>query len=132
MFTELTGVSLVMLVINNALRMYGGDSADLAISAYGVINRIAEFTLLPVFGVMQGLQPVVGFNFGAGKIERTRKALKLAVAVSAPYGVTIFLSAQRLRNLSCDYSTPIPPWWRWPPPPGCSWFCRRSPSRESA
>ncbi len=91
-FIRLAGGSLAMIVINNALGMYGGDKADLAISAYGVVVRVTTFAVAPLFGLMQGLQPAVGYNFGAGDMARVKKALKLASAASVIYGAGVLLA----------------------------------------
>jgi len=61
------------IIIFNALARYGTE-ADL--SFFTVLNRFFLFLLTPLFGLMRGLQPVVGINFGAGNHERARTFLK--------------------------------------------------------
>ena len=51
-------------------------------SAYGAFHRLMVFFLLPVMGVSQGYQPIAGFNFGAGQLDRVRRVTFLAMAVS--------------------------------------------------
>lgn len=48
------------------------DLADLQTAAVGIVNGIGLFALMPVFGLSQGLQPIVGFNYGAGSLRRVR------------------------------------------------------------
>ena len=63
-FLQLSGQSAALIIVNQFLRKYGGD---LAISSYGIANRIIVFFLFPIQGISQGLQPVIGYNKGAGK-----------------------------------------------------------------
>lgn len=76
--------SLVTIISNKALLVNGGE---LAIGAMGVISSIAMMCLMPVFGINQGSQPVIGFNYGAQNYERVKKAWKLAVFAAT--GVTL-------------------------------------------
>lgn len=71
--------SAVVVFINNALRTSGGESGDLYIGAYGIVNRVALIFIMVVFGLNQGMQPIVGYNFGAKNHDRVRKALSLAL-----------------------------------------------------
>jgi len=68
--------SLVNLLMNRGLVRYGGDDA---VSAYGVINALAMLILMPVLGIAQGAQPIIGFNHGAGLPARVRRALGLSI-----------------------------------------------------
>lgn len=67
----------VVLLINNQLRRYGdqmGEGAgDLAIGAYGIVNRIIFLFVMVVMGFNQGMQPIAGYNYGAGKFDRVLK-----------------------------------------------------------
>lgn len=83
-FARQVAGSLMAVIINNSLGFYGGD---LAISVYGVVNRIIMFLVMPLFGIVQGMQPIVGFNYGAGNIDRVKETLKLAIIAT-----TIFAS----------------------------------------
>jgi len=75
-------------MLNNMLGRYGGD---IYISAYGVVNRLLMFLLMPLFGTVQGFQPVAGFNYGAGLYHRVRKTLKLTIIYATTYTTTGFL-----------------------------------------
>lgn len=71
---------VVVVFINKALLDYGGSSAgNLAIGAYGIINRATMFFIMIVFGVTQGMQPILGFNYGAGNHERVMRTLKIGI-----------------------------------------------------
>ena len=69
--------SLVTIISNNALKANGGD---IAIGAMTVINSLAMFFLMPIFGINQGAQPIIGFNYGAKQYNRVKEALKYAIA----------------------------------------------------
>ena len=64
----------VVLLINNQLRRYGDQmsagSGDLAIGAYGIVNRIIFLFVMVVMGFNQGMQPIAGYNYGAAKYDR--------------------------------------------------------------
>ena len=74
---------LIQLVFNTGAATYGGDSA---VAIMSILFSVAQIANLPVQGFCQGAQPVVGFNFGARKLERVRQAFKIMLAVSM--GVT--------------------------------------------
>lgn len=61
--------SLVQVVANNALKTYGND---LAIGAMTVIGSISMVFMMPIFGINQGCQPIIGFNYGAKKFHRAK------------------------------------------------------------
>lgn len=67
----------VVLLINNQLRRYGDQMGegvgDLAIGAYGIVNRIIFLFVMVVMGFTQGMQPIAGYNYGAGKFDRVLK-----------------------------------------------------------
>lgn len=75
-FAMQVAASGITALINNSLLTYGGD---LAISAYGIINSVTMMILMPLFGINQGAQPIIGYNYGAKKYDRVKKALKLAI-----------------------------------------------------
>ncbi|MDY0165718.1 MAG: MATE family efflux transporter [Thermoguttaceae bacterium] len=63
-------------ILNNQLRIYGGD---LAISAMGIVHAVATLIILPVFGINQGVQPIMGYNYGACLFDRVKKTLLAAI-----------------------------------------------------
>lgn len=69
-FAMQLAASMVQVISNNSLKMYGGD---LAIGAMTTINSISMLFLMPIFGINQGSQPIIGFNYGAEKYDRVRK-----------------------------------------------------------
>jgi len=87
-FVRQGGQSIVAVMLNNMLGRYGGD---IYISAYGVVNRLLMFLLMPLFGTIQGFQPVAGFNYGAGLYDRVRKTLRLTTIYATTYTTTGFI-----------------------------------------
>jgi len=80
--------SVSALFVNRLCLFYGGD---IAVSAYGIINRIVMFAIMPGIVISQGLQPIIGFNYGARRHGRILKALKIAIAVSTAFCVAAFI-----------------------------------------
>ncbi len=79
-FAMQIATSLVQVISNNSLKIYGGD---LAIGAMATISSIIMIFLMPVFGIVQGMQPIVGFNYGAKNYDRSKKTLKLTLLSSS-------------------------------------------------
>lgn len=70
------GASIVVVFLNNALMRYGGD---LYVGAYGIANRVLMVIAMVTFGIVQGMQPIVGFNYGARNIGRVKQVVKLTI-----------------------------------------------------
>jgi putative MATE family efflux protein len=87
-FIRQGGMSLVLILVNNLLGRYGGD---IYISVFGVIFRILHFVLMPLAGLVQGFQPITGYNYGAGKIERVKYGVRLSLLISSTLAVLGFL-----------------------------------------
>lgn len=68
--------SLVSVILNHALKKHGGD---LAIGASGIINSFGMLLVMLIIGIAQGMQPIVGFNYGAGKTDRVLQTLKIVI-----------------------------------------------------
>jgi len=74
--------SAVQAIANNTLAVYGGQAS---IGAFGAITAVTALFVMPIFGIAQGSQPIIGFNFGAGNMKRVRSAYTW----SALYAVSI-------------------------------------------
>ncbi|MFA7532843.1 MAG: MATE family efflux transporter [Tissierellaceae bacterium] len=68
--------SMVTVLLNNSLKNYGGDLAN---SSMAVINSVAMMVMMPVFGINQGSQPIIGFNYGAKNYDRVKETLKYSI-----------------------------------------------------
>lgn len=78
----------VVIVLNNQLKRYGGD---MAIATFGMTNRFMFFFAMIVMGIQQGMQPIVGYNYGAKLYSRMTRAFKLAVYCATCVMGTLFL-----------------------------------------
>ncbi len=85
------GMSVLALVINNVLRHYGGD---FGIATYGLINRLFMFVLMPIFGTVHGYQPIAGYSYGAGLVDRLSEVNRKAVLVTTAMSTCGFLFIQ--------------------------------------
>ena len=79
--------SIASIFVNRLLVFYGGD---LHIAAFGVIHRIMMFALMPGMVIGQGLQPILGFNYGARRFDRALKTIRLAVTYATVISTLAF------------------------------------------
>lgn len=96
--------SIMMIFVYNALATYGGD---VAIAVFGVVMRLNSFIFMSLLGMAFGLQPIVGFNYGAKKYGRIAEAVKLSLAVTTTIGllgllIIFFFREQLLGIFSSD------------------------------
>lgn len=82
---------LVVVVINNRLMEYGGD---MAVGAYGIISRVLILFVMIVVGMTQGMQPIIGYNYGAKNIARVKTTLKYGIIAGAVITSMGFLAAE--------------------------------------
>lgn len=97
--------SMVAAFVNTALLKYGGTgahdvvqtthaSADIFVGAYGIANRVVMLLIMVIQGLNQGMQPIVGFNYGAKRYDRVRKALYLTIGCGMTISTLGFLACQ--------------------------------------
>lgn len=80
--------SLVNIALNSSLQRYGGDTA---VGAMTIIGSIMQFCLMPLTGIASSAQPIVSFNFGAGKIDRVKKTFKCLFIASISFSVIMWI-----------------------------------------
>lgn len=90
-FLMLIAASIVISIMNLSLRKYGGD---FAIGAYGIIGSIANLVVMVIIGFNQGMQPIVGYNYGAKQMPRAIKTFKLTLIAGTAVSVGGFLLAE--------------------------------------
>lgn len=83
--------SVVNIIMNNQLVREGGD---LAIGAFGIINSFGMLIVMCVLGLCQGMQPIVGFNYGAGKHKRVKDVLLLTIRIATLIVTVGFLASE--------------------------------------
>ncbi len=80
--------SFANIVLNHTLGALGGDTA---IAIFGIIYKTTLFFGMPLFGLNQGMQPIVGYNYGAAKYQRVKDTVRLVIKYSLIYGaVAVF------------------------------------------
>lgn len=89
--------SFIGALINNSLKFYGGDLGQ---GSYAIINSISAIFLMPIFGMNQALQPIIGYNYGAKYYDRVKKAVFTGIIAAS-----IVLGAATLTMLS--FTEPI-------------------------
>lgn len=80
--------SVLTAILNFSLAEYGGD---VAISAMGIVNSLSTLIIMPVVGINQGSQPIIGYNYGAKNYGRCLTALRYAVIAASCIAVAGFI-----------------------------------------
>ena len=75
--------SLINIVLNSSLRNYGGD---LYVGALTIMQSVLQLIVIPVQGFSQGVQPIISYNFGAGKIARVKKTFQTSLSAIWAFG----------------------------------------------
>lgn len=87
------GASVVNYTYNSTLKIYGGDTG---IGAMAIVQAVITFISMPIFGINQGLQPILGYNYGAKLYSRVKEALFKAIFAATVLCVIDFLAIQFL------------------------------------
>lgn len=82
---------LVVIIINRSFIKYGGD---LAVGAYGITNRILMLFAMTAMGITQGMQPIIGYNYGARQIARVHRTLTYGIIAATIVTSLGFIMAQ--------------------------------------
>lgn len=87
-FARLTASGFTATVVVHSMGRFG---SPLAVAAYGVISRVLSVFFMPMMGISQGLQPVLGYNYGAGLWGRAHRAVRLSAAAASAISALGFL-----------------------------------------
>jgi putative MATE family efflux protein len=87
-FVHQAAGSIMFIIANHILIFYGGD---LAVAVLGIIHRVLMFSFMPIFGIVQGLNPLVGYNFGANQHNRVSESIFLAIKASTVIASLAFI-----------------------------------------
>ena len=103
-FAMQLAASVLNALLTRQLQRFGGD---LAIAAMGIIFSLNMLILMPVFGINQGAQPLIGYNYGARRFDRVKQALRLAIGaatavVTLGFAVVQLFPASLVRLFSRD------------------------------
>jgi len=86
-FSRMVATSISAIFVNRMLILYGGD---MAISAFGIIHRLMMFAIMPGIVIGGGLQPILGFNYGAKRYDRALRAILIAMGAAIACGLVVF------------------------------------------
>lgn len=89
--------SIQQTILNKTVMAYGGD---LALSAVGIIMSLAMLLFMPIVGISQGAQPLIGFNYGARQFDRVQETLKKGIIAGTALAIFGYILIQ-------TYATPI-------------------------
>ncbi len=106
--------SLVMITLNSGLQKYGGD---LYVGTMSIMSSVMQLITVPVQGISQGIQPIMSYNYGAGKLERVKstflRMIVVCLACTLLFGglavltpqlyARLFSSNEELVALTCQY-----------------------------
>lgn len=103
-FVQQAAGSLMMIAINAMLIQHG---SEMYVGIFGIIQRILMFTVIPITGIMQGMMPIVGYNYGAKQFERMRETiwitLKIVTVCAAVISLMlVFIPSPFLRIFTSD------------------------------
>lgn len=90
-FSMQLAASMVTILLNNNLKTYGGELAN---SSMAVIQSVSMLILMPIFGINQGAQPIIGYNYGARQFDRVKETLKYAIFGATSITILGFLLTQ--------------------------------------
>jgi len=92
----------IVIFINKGLKTFDGD---LAIGAYGIVNRLVFICVMIVMGITQGMQPIAGYNYGAQQFHRVNEVLKLAIIGATCVTTLTFLAGELIPELTVSIFT---------------------------
>lgn len=97
-FTE----SVLIVCFNTSLLQYGGD---LAVGAMSILTSVMQFIWMPVQGLTQGAQPIIGYNYGAGNANRVQRTFRLLLITSVIYTTAFWVICQSFPGLFAAFFT---------------------------
>ena len=97
----ITQMSIVLVIAfeNNLLGKYGAESkygADIPITVLGIVMKISQILNSIIIGIAAGSQPILGYNYGAGKYDRVKKTLKYVLGLSVIISTIAFILFQTI------------------------------------
>jgi putative MATE family efflux protein len=103
--------AVLVIIVNNLIKKYVPMEPEIYISIFGVVNRLLMFLMMPGFGLVQGLQPIVGFNFGAKLYQRLYDVINYTKKLMTIYFISILaislIFAKQLFMLFSNEQNPI-------------------------
>ncbi|KHE71610.1 MATE family efflux transporter [Halobacillus sp. BBL2006] len=78
----------MMIAINLMLIKFGGE---FEVGVFGIVQKLSMFTIMPMIGVLQGMQPIIGYNYGAKQYDRLKETILLGMKVVTIISAGIFV-----------------------------------------
>lgn len=78
-FIMMSTESFINIVFNNSLQEYGGD---LYVGSMTILQSVMQLVVIPIQGFTQGVQPIISYNYGAGKLDRVNITVKYTLSIS--------------------------------------------------
>ena len=97
--------SLINIAFNASLSKYGGD---VAVGAMTILASIMQLQFMPVQGLGQGAQPLISYNYGAAKVYRVKKTIRILIVVSLIYTMAFWLFVECFPGFLYSCSTAVP------------------------
>lgn len=98
-FITQMSIVVVMAFENNLLGKYGGQSkfgSEIPITVLGIVMKISQILNSIIIGIAAGAQPIIGYNYGAGKYDRVKRTLKTVLGLSVIISTTAFILFQTI------------------------------------
>lgn len=90
-FARLSANSLIVTLVVRSSALYGGD---MAVAAYGVVSRSLSMAFMPIFGIAQGMQPILGYNYGARLYGRAHRVILLSILLATAWSSLAWILVQ--------------------------------------
>lgn len=87
-FVMMSSTSLMVVCVNWVLVVFGGETQ---VAIFGIINRLIIFSIMPINGIVQGMQPIIGFNYGAGLTKRVTRTFKFGAWIATGIALTAWI-----------------------------------------
>lgn len=104
-FVMQSSESIIAICFNASLLKYGGD---IAVGAMTILTSVMQFAMLPLQGLGQGAQPIISYNYGAGKKDRVKGAFKLLLKSSMVYAALLWIAVMLFPQLFAGMFTSDP------------------------
>ena len=104
-FVMQSSESIIAICFNASLLKYGGD---IAVGAMTILTSVMQFAMLPLQGLGQGAQPIISYNYGAGKKDRVKGAFKLLLKSSMLYAALLWIAVMLFPQLFAGMFTSDP------------------------
>ena len=98
-FITQMSIVVVMAFENNLLGKYGGQSkfgSEIPITVLGIVMKISQILNSIIIGIAAGAQPIIGYNYGAGKYDRVKRTLKTVLGLSVIISTIAFILFQTI------------------------------------